>query len=1199
MHPAPSSKIPFQTCLSARMAPHISCISSEDHKGSNPVVHYFACVEIQARHQYFKSLPESDGDKEKIRDELRRISKLRQFVAYDAHYGDEPHDRDPARGAPATQGTQSIQDGHDAPDAEHELSRGYLDKCLVCCVARSHEKWKEQVGPEALGVVRKHRPTNHKCLGTGEECNHDFNPTEESFGGCPLRNTPKKKINPQERTEPSSLDQDSPQRLAYEPKRDTRAYLIEYTRDLKGSYQPAQYEEADLSSTDQQTAVWKGKFPDRKAIVYDLLDRPSIEGGPNYLHDNSAPAGGTQTTAGSTDALHPTARNQPRMPNLRYFHFPANNMKWVEDAVSQYYDESLASPLRKRARTDMLLRHRFWTGQLHGGHQSFIHARHLRPLCEIVSSDPGTVEATPNNIALFTFAKIIDQAIGKHNKDVEDEEKKAATERRARLREMYAKLGNTGTQKDDATPTNPTNQQEPRATIDTFPAAVVARLQKYMYGLKHSGTYPERVNGRLIFTKPLAQLLYDASRLMEEIENYRDKKMIQCYLYPDSKDRPSLSLHPRRTLDQAYYCSLKNTSSRDRDQVVYRGTTSKEDSWHTWKREPEGKESGRVQGRVVWACRDNQTIGIEKRRERLADVNILDSYARKYTKIKRRCPNCMSAIPHKRAKGKQACPKDDDVTDPSDVDSEQEGCPFCGSVGWGCGCSKVNVNIKDPDDPERVIYSFPPEDPDKGTDSPCRVCRDNIRKLSRVVMVDQLWMWILDEHTILTFFPRRYGYNRQDLTGIHKTIRTRLADATDNQIMSVFDLALIILSACAKPFFDRTRTFDMQPRVLDLFSEAIGRVSHKQMIAFSRVWESAEKLRRLSSAPSPAELSSIHVPLLNITPEGKLQREIKDILDELGIMIHLVEQQKAVLDKFVKNASTIICGNKSGIRKEKGDRAWNKKANKSFTVSAQEVLCDVENFHLELLSLKASAKSTSDELDHLLSLKQQQASVIQAWQSITIGEEAVKQGRAIIIFTTMTIIFLPLAFLAAVFGMNNPEFEPRAEIPISLGKQLGIMFGVSAVLIILVLTLAFSAMVRAFFSSAYERVTTRVLVRTGIYRLWARWSPTWSSTSQLKRTKAAVKRAKAREARAAQRQFVREMDEMLALKEERQKRRNAAEERKNRNNAQGIGGNCTAGMNGGNGNTGLSSSTTDIRRQSEGFGCGLFGRSCKKDQSHV
>lgn len=46
------------------------------------------------------------------------------------------------------------------------------------------------------------------------------------------------------------------------------------------------------------------------------------------------------------------------------------------------------------------------------------------------------------------------------------------------------------------------------------------------------------------------------------------------------------------------------------------------------------------------------------------------------------------------------------------------------------------------------------------------------------------------------------------------------------------------------------------------------------------------------------------------------------------------------------------------------------------------------------------------QLEHLLALKQQQASVLQAWQAIRHGEEAVKQGRAIMIFTVITIIFV-------------------------------------------------------------------------------------------------------------------------------------------------------------------------------------------------
>ena len=38
-------------------------------------------------------------------------------------------------------------------------------------------------------------------------------------------------------------------------------------------------------------------------------------------------------------------------------------------------------------------------------------------------------------------------------------------------------------------------------------------------------------------------------------------------------------------------------------------------------------------------------------------------------------------------------------------------------------------------------------------------CRDDVRKVARVIMVDQLWMWMLDEKTLITCFPKRYGVN--------------------------------------------------------------------------------------------------------------------------------------------------------------------------------------------------------------------------------------------------------------------------------------------------------------------------------------------------------------------------------------------------------------------------------------------------------
>lgn len=65
---------------------------------------------------------------------------------------------------------------------------------------------------------------------------------------------------------------------------------------------------------------------------------------------------------------------------------------------------------------------------------------------------------------------------------------------------------------------------------------------------------------------PLGKVLFLAAALMEAIDFRTEGKLIDKYLH----DKPPL--HPRRTLDQSYYGTLKDTKTRDRDQVVYRAT---------------------------------------------------------------------------------------------------------------------------------------------------------------------------------------------------------------------------------------------------------------------------------------------------------------------------------------------------------------------------------------------------------------------------------------------------------------------------------------------------------------------------------------------------------------------------------------------------------------------------------------------------
>lgn len=250
---------------------------------------------------------------------------------------------------------------------------------------------------------------------------------------------------------------------------------------------------------------------------------------------------------------------------------------------------------------------------------------------------------------------------------------------------------------------------------------------------------------RLRPVHPLAQLLVDAARLYEEMMAFRDRRVHEKFLFP----KIGSHMHPRRSLDQAYFWKLKSTRRRDRDQVVYRHT--KPNFLHEFH--------------VPWSKTEGQD-SVRLFQDREAKAND---------------PNCERCV----------------------ANAEK----MTGSEWIG------HERFEDHEGDENGL--------------PCQHCTEQIRKVPRAVMVDQLWMWILDENTILTCFPKRYGVGaKEDPSGVHDTIRARLKNYSNpsNRVMSVYDLGLIILEECFDTLFDRTITPDGRPQVLDMFAESIGRV---------------------------------------------------------------------------------------------------------------------------------------------------------------------------------------------------------------------------------------------------------------------------------------------------------------------------------------------------------------------------------------
>ena len=123
---------------------------------------------------------------------------------------------------------------------------------------------------------------------------------------------------------------------------------------------------------------------------------------------------------------------------------------------------------------------------------------------------------------------------------------------------------------------------------------------------------------------------------------------------------------------------------------------------------------------------------------------------------------------------------------------------------------------------KEYLFNYPPLHPRRTLDqsyywtleSTDRRDRDQVvyrwtkeEQMARLVMVDQLWMWVLDEKTIMTFFPHRYGLHQPELSDVHQSIRLRLDPGRKDQIRSVFDLALVILEECTDVLFNRSKAY--------------------------------------------------------------------------------------------------------------------------------------------------------------------------------------------------------------------------------------------------------------------------------------------------------------------------------------------------------------------------------------------------------
>ncbi|KAE8151169.1 hypothetical protein BDV25DRAFT_139154 [Aspergillus avenaceus] len=317
----------------------------------------------------------------------------------------------------------------------------------------------------------------------------------------------------------------------------------------------------------------------------------------------------------------------------------------------------------------------------------------------------------------------------------------------------------------------------------------------------------------------------------------------------------------------------------------------------------------------------------------------------------------------------------------------------------------------------------------------------------KVLMVDQLWLWIVNDKTVVTFFPKQEATTAEDKLYEQANLYTSIYNELNGDLARRFetagDLAALMVLHAVTILLDRTLDHDLQ--ILRIFEESISILTESTTKSFKR-------FRARGFIARPADF--------NKTIEGKTMTaaerddrdrrvadqnredlstllELRDIIDELGTILKLLEQQTTTVNLMAQYFQ---------------DKGYGK-------VFIDTALSRLDDYRNQVTDMRENAHLAQKAVENLLDLKQKQANVdesrITRWQA----EVAQNQSQSIMVFTIFTVIFLPLSFFTSLFGVNVREWSGEETNP-DWAYMLAVAGPTSVAIIVIALSMAFSERLR-------------------------------------------------------------------------------------------------------------------------------------------
>ncbi|RYP70945.1 hypothetical protein DL770_008179 [Monosporascus sp. CRB-9-2] len=326
----------------------------------------------------------------------------------------------------------------------------------------------------------------------------------------------------------------------------------------------------------------------------------------------------------------------------------------------------------------------------------------------------------------------------------------------------------------------------------------------------------------------------------------------------------------------------------------------------------------------------------------------------------------------------------------------------------------------DESDDERDAQS----DQNSGADEHDRHSEFSLKAKHRpIIMVDQLWLWILADGTIVTSLPNTADASQ--VYNIKHSLEVAFFDNKSNSpIQSTNDLVRKVLTTCVD-FFNRDGPCGI--KFQECFRSSISDIAETEMNLYKEYSRKVAELENLGSYALQNE--SLIDSFSQIKQETDSLREIMDIQDELSIVDSILATQKVTLETLKRD----VLGRGDGGKPAKPSKLdSNEDAPETAKTATPDSSCVQQAVRIveanikAVLEMKNSASRVQVDLKQLLDFKQQQANALETRFSRRLAEQGQKQNSIMLVFTIVTIVFLPLSFFASFFALNVQEFPKNS-----------------------------------------------------------------------------------------------------------------------------------------------------------------------------